>query len=212
MGRATAVARPVMASMRAGKRTAGARGGPRKRRTTVTSAYPANATTKSASAASSAQTDSYPASWGSAWGFYWLLPEGRGRGLATHAVRLLVNWGFDESGVHRVALYTKEGNIASERVAERCGFRYTGTVERHKAMRCSGFEGGSSTRGIARPSHTSPIELSPDLLTVFSQNSPAALESGGFGDPIGFDGSPRRSSGDGSWLRPLHSRHSSDFH
>jgi len=64
--------------------------------------------------------------------FYWLLPEGRGRGLATHAVRLLLNWGFEESGVHRVALYTKEGNIASERVAERCGFRYTGTVERQQ--------------------------------------------------------------------------------
>jgi RimJ/RimL family protein N-acetyltransferase len=64
--------------------------------------------------------------------FYWVLPEGRGRGLVTGAVRLMLNWAFEESGIPRVALYTREGNRLSERVAERCGFRYTGTVQRQR--------------------------------------------------------------------------------
>ena len=61
---------------------------------------------------------------------YWLLPEGRQRGLVTLAVRLVLKWAFEESEVRRVALYTMEGNRPSERVAMRCGFRYTETVQR----------------------------------------------------------------------------------
>jgi RimJ/RimL family protein N-acetyltransferase len=63
---------------------------------------------------------------------YWLLPEGRHRGLVTGAVRLLLRWAFEQGGVRRVALYTKEGNLSSDRVAERSGFRYTGTVQRQR--------------------------------------------------------------------------------
>lgn len=64
--------------------------------------------------------------------FYWLLPEGRGRGLVSRAVRLLLDWGFEQGGVPRVALYTKEGNLRSDRVAERSGFRDTGIIRRHR--------------------------------------------------------------------------------
>jgi RimJ/RimL family protein N-acetyltransferase len=78
--------------------------------------------------------------------FYWLLPEGRRLGLASRAVRLLLKWGFEEGGVPRVALYTKEGNVLSERVAERCGFTTRGPLNGIAAMRCSGSEGGCSTR------------------------------------------------------------------
>jgi [ribosomal protein S5]-alanine N-acetyltransferase len=59
---------------------------------------------------------------------YWLLPEARGRGLATRAARLLIRWAFDEAGVSKLALYTKVGNDRSDRVAERCGFHFEGTV------------------------------------------------------------------------------------
>jgi ribosomal-protein-alanine N-acetyltransferase len=38
---------------------------------------------------------------------YWLLPEARGRGLVTRAVRLLIRWAFDEAGVSKLALYTR---------------------------------------------------------------------------------------------------------
>lgn len=58
--------------------------------------------------------------------FYVLLPEGRGRGLATWSTRLLSNWLFDQ-GCHRVALETIAGNVSSERVAGRAGFVHEST-------------------------------------------------------------------------------------
>jgi [ribosomal protein S5]-alanine N-acetyltransferase len=66
---------------------------------------------------------------------YWLLPEGRGRGLVSGSVRLVLQWAIEQSEVRRVALYTKEGNQRSERVAQRGGFSYTGTVRRQRGER-----------------------------------------------------------------------------
>ena len=54
---------------------------------------------------------------------YWLAPEGRGRGAATEAVRLLVDWAFQFGGFNRVILQTKPGNSRSQAVALRAGFR-----------------------------------------------------------------------------------------
>jgi RimJ/RimL family protein N-acetyltransferase len=54
---------------------------------------------------------------------YWLLPVGRGRGLATSAVRLLSTWAFRELGVTNLRLVTAPDNERSQRVAERSGFR-----------------------------------------------------------------------------------------
>lgn len=54
--------------------------------------------------------------------FYALLPRGRGRGLVTAAVRSFLIW-FSLSGENLVWLSTLEGNVASEAVATRCGFR-----------------------------------------------------------------------------------------
>ncbi|QLQ39422.1 GNAT family N-acetyltransferase [Micromonospora robiginosa] len=56
---------------------------------------------------------------------YSLLPEARGRGLATRAVRLLAGWAFDV-GVARVWAGTRAENVASQRVLERAGFRREG--------------------------------------------------------------------------------------
>ena len=63
------------------------------------------------------ETDTSTASVG-----YWLVPVGRGRGLATSAVRLLSNWAVRELGVTRVRLTTAPDNERSQRVAERSGF------------------------------------------------------------------------------------------
>ena len=54
---------------------------------------------------------------------YWLLPAGRGRGLATSAVRLLSSWALRELGLTDVRLTTAPDNERSQRVAERSGFR-----------------------------------------------------------------------------------------
>jgi RimJ/RimL family protein N-acetyltransferase len=53
---------------------------------------------------------------------YWLRPEARGRGVATHAVGLIARWAFDVLGIARLELSCSPDNAASQRVAERCGF------------------------------------------------------------------------------------------
>ena len=61
--------------------------------------------------------------------YYALLPGGRGRGIATSAARLLVEWALT-SGYAVVSLETIQGNQASERVATKAGFR---PVDRYHA-------------------------------------------------------------------------------
>jgi RimJ/RimL family protein N-acetyltransferase len=57
---------------------------------------------------------------------YSLLPEGRGRGYATRAVRLAADWVFDELGIGRLQARTAVDNMASARVLERAGFQPEG--------------------------------------------------------------------------------------
>lgn len=57
---------------------------------------------------------------------YWLAPDARGRGLATRAVRLLVDWTFATTDVIRLELYTDVDNERSGRVAIRAGFESEG--------------------------------------------------------------------------------------
>ncbi|MFF5177598.1 GNAT family N-acetyltransferase [Micromonospora sp. NPDC000316] len=53
---------------------------------------------------------------------YALLPEWRGRGYATRAVRLLAGWAFGPVGMARLTAGTVPENTASHRVLERVGF------------------------------------------------------------------------------------------
>jgi RimJ/RimL family protein N-acetyltransferase len=68
---------------------------------------------------------------------YWLASHARGRGLATHATRLLARWGFEHLGLERLELTCGPDNGASQRVAERCGFAREGLLR--SQMR---FKGG----------------------------------------------------------------------
>src|SRR5262249_15271509 len=54
---------------------------------------------------------------------YWLAREARGRGHAGRAVRLICRLGFAELGLERIELLAATGNVPSQRVAERAGFR-----------------------------------------------------------------------------------------
>ena len=62
---------------------------------------------------------------------YWLARQARGRGIATHAVRLLARWAFAELGLARLELTCSPDNEASQRVAERCGFVREGLLRSH---------------------------------------------------------------------------------
>jgi RimJ/RimL family protein N-acetyltransferase len=59
---------------------------------------------------------------------YLVLPAARGRGIAGRAVLLLTRWGFDELRLERLELRIDVANVASERVAERCGYRRDGVL------------------------------------------------------------------------------------
>jgi len=50
---------------------------------------------------------------------YWLLEDGRGKGRATRAVRLMASWALPEMRLGRLQLHTDPDNFASQRVAER---------------------------------------------------------------------------------------------
>ena len=59
---------------------------------------------------------------------YWLLPEGRGRGLATRALRRLSSHLLDETACKRCELWVDIDNTPSRSVAERAGFRLEGVL------------------------------------------------------------------------------------
>jgi isopropylmalate/homocitrate/citramalate synthase/GNAT superfamily N-acetyltransferase len=57
---------------------------------------------------------------------YWVLPEARGRGIATRAVSLLTRWAVDELGLNRIEAYVPVDNEPSLRTIARSGFTQEG--------------------------------------------------------------------------------------
>jgi RimJ/RimL family protein N-acetyltransferase len=60
---------------------------------------------------------------------YWLVPDARGRGLATAATSLLSDWGLPNLGLERVEFAILPENLASQRVAQRVGATSEGIRE-----------------------------------------------------------------------------------
>lgn len=60
---------------------------------------------------------------------YWLGVPHWGRGLIPEAVRELLRYGFEVLGLSRIWCASFEGNVKSERVQQKCGFRYHHTLE-----------------------------------------------------------------------------------
>ena len=79
---------------------------------------------------------------------YWLAPEARGHGYITRAVRLLARWGFEQLGLARLELLTTPDNLASQRVAGRCGFRREGHLRSHMVIRHNGERRDSLVYGL----------------------------------------------------------------
>lgn len=65
---------------------------------------------------------------------YWLLPEARGRGLATNAVLLIANWAVRALDLDRVRILVEPENERSQRVAENSGFRRQGVLPDHAQL------------------------------------------------------------------------------
>jgi RimJ/RimL family protein N-acetyltransferase len=79
---------------------------------------------------------------------YWLAMEARGHGYMTSAVRAVARWALGELGLERLELTTDPENVPSQRVAERCGFRYEGRLRSHMRIRHSGERRDSLVYGL----------------------------------------------------------------
>jgi [ribosomal protein S5]-alanine N-acetyltransferase len=71
---------------------------------------------------------------------YWLLPSGRGKGLATRAVQIASRWAFSSLGVARLTLWAGTENEASLRFAERSGFVYEGILRSYRGNERGRFD------------------------------------------------------------------------
>lgn len=68
----------------------------------------------------------------------WLEPAAAGRGLATRASRVIIDWVIEERGFHRVEWLVATGNRASVAVAERLGMTKEGVLRElvpHRGVR-----------------------------------------------------------------------------
>ena len=62
---------------------------------------------------------------------YWCAREARGRGVTTRALRLIAKYALEELKLERLELITDPDNRASQRVAEKVGFRREGVLRSH---------------------------------------------------------------------------------
>lgn len=68
----------------------------------------------------------------------WLEPSAAGRGLVTRGMRTLLDWAFDERGMHRVEWYASTANEPSINVARRLGMTREGVLREvypHRGVR-----------------------------------------------------------------------------
>jgi RimJ/RimL family protein N-acetyltransferase/ADP-ribose pyrophosphatase YjhB (NUDIX family) len=66
----------------------------------------------------------------------WVLYAGhRGRGYAVRAVRVLIDWAFEELGLVRIEAYVNNDNEASKRVATRSGLHREGIMRGRETLR-----------------------------------------------------------------------------
>lgn len=83
---------------------------------------------------------------------YWVLPEARGRGIASRAVCTVADWAFDDVGFHRLELDHSTSNPASCRVAVKAGFAAEGVL-RGRALHLDGWHDMHAHGRLAADAH-----------------------------------------------------------
>jgi RimJ/RimL family protein N-acetyltransferase len=66
---------------------------------------------------------------------YWVARPARGQGVATAAVKAVVDWAFTVVGLSRIELHAAVDNVASRAVAERAGFEQEGIKRSWRSIR-----------------------------------------------------------------------------
>lgn len=60
---------------------------------------------------------------------YWLLPEFWGKGIIREAAEGVLKFVFGPAGLHRLEAFVEVGNENSEKLLQKLGFNYEGTME-----------------------------------------------------------------------------------
>lgn len=66
---------------------------------------------------------------------YFMLPSERGRGYCTEAAHIMVDYLFLSKQIMRIQATTSAGNLASQKVLEKVGFRNEGTMRKSAYIR-----------------------------------------------------------------------------
>ena len=66
---------------------------------------------------------------------YWIMPDARGRSVATRAVTLVSHWAIRHLGMRRVEALVQPENAGSRRVLERSGFQSEGLLRAFRERR-----------------------------------------------------------------------------
>ncbi|MFS8199473.1 GNAT family N-acetyltransferase [Streptomyces sp. CWNU-52B] len=93
---------------------------------------------------------------------YWVLPDARGRQVATRALALASRWAFEELGLHRLELGHALGHEASCRIAERCGYPCEGTL-REAMFQAGRLDAFRDVHLHARLATDPEVDLEPTL-------------------------------------------------
>lgn len=70
---------------------------------------------------------------------YWIVPEARGRGAGTAAVRLVAPWALEALDLRRLEAWVEPDNEASQHVLRSAGFQQEGRLRNFLTL-----DGGSS--------------------------------------------------------------------
>ena len=89
-------------------------------------------------------------------------PMGRDRGLGTEATRLIVGYGFEHLGLHRISLEVYAFNPRARRAYEKAGFRAEGVLR--ESLRYNGEWIDATVMSILAPEWPAP-EKSPGQRT-----------------------------------------------
>ena len=65
---------------------------------------------------------------------YWIRASMTGKGMATAAASLLAAWAFNATDLNRLEIVASVDNLASIRVAERCGAKREGTLRQRLVL------------------------------------------------------------------------------
>ena len=89
---------------------------------------------------------------------YWYRKSVHGKGYATESTKALIKYAFDVLDAHKVLIEHAEGNEASKRVIEKCGFELEG-VQKKSNMLPNGEFVDHPTYGIFNADHLSDFSV-----------------------------------------------------